>query len=157
MFEVASFNIGYNCILGRPFLLTFMVIIHTAYATIKMPGPKGVITIKSDQRDAQACENTALSQVERFGAKAAQEPASKVAKMPSDNTQGKPPVPKPPTNGTPRPPSAKKGTHVALGSNQPPADLQVDNKQYGATHKEVLADPSDPDKKLRVNANLEAK
>jgi hypothetical protein len=30
-FEVASFNIGYNCILGRPFLLKFMVVIHTAY------------------------------------------------------------------------------------------------------------------------------
>jgi hypothetical protein len=40
-FEVASFNIGYNCILGRPFLLRFMAVIHTAYATIKMPGPRG--------------------------------------------------------------------------------------------------------------------
>jgi hypothetical protein len=40
-FEVASFNIGYNCILGRSFLLKFMVVIHTAYATIKMPSPRG--------------------------------------------------------------------------------------------------------------------
>jgi hypothetical protein len=48
-FEVASFDIGYNCILRRPFLLKFMVVIHTAYATIKMPGPKGVIILKSDQ------------------------------------------------------------------------------------------------------------
>jgi hypothetical protein len=40
-FEVASFDIGYNCILGRSFLLKFMAIIHIAYATIKMPGPKG--------------------------------------------------------------------------------------------------------------------
>jgi hypothetical protein len=37
-FKVASFDIGYNCILGRPFLLKFMAVIHTAYATIKMPG-----------------------------------------------------------------------------------------------------------------------
>jgi hypothetical protein len=35
-FEIASFNIGYNCILGRHFLLRFMAAIHTAYATIKM-------------------------------------------------------------------------------------------------------------------------
>jgi hypothetical protein len=28
-FEVASFDIGYNCILGRPFLLKFMAVIHT--------------------------------------------------------------------------------------------------------------------------------
>jgi hypothetical protein len=48
-FVVASFDIGYNCILGRPFLLKFMAVIHTAYATIKMPDPKGVITIKADQ------------------------------------------------------------------------------------------------------------
>jgi hypothetical protein len=40
MFEVASFDIGYNCILGRPFLLRFMTVIHTAYATIKMSGPR---------------------------------------------------------------------------------------------------------------------
>jgi hypothetical protein len=30
IFEVASFNIGYNCILKRPFLLKFMAVIHTA-------------------------------------------------------------------------------------------------------------------------------
>jgi hypothetical protein len=41
MFEVASFDIRCNCILGRPFLLRFMAVIHTAYATIKMPGPRG--------------------------------------------------------------------------------------------------------------------
>jgi hypothetical protein len=40
-FEVASFDIGYNCILGMSFLLKFMAVIHTAYATVKMPGPRG--------------------------------------------------------------------------------------------------------------------
>jgi hypothetical protein len=49
MFEVASFDIGYNCIVGRPFLLRFMAVIHTAYATMKMPSTKDVITIKGDQ------------------------------------------------------------------------------------------------------------
>jgi hypothetical protein len=37
-FKVTSFDIGYNCILGRPFLLKFMAIIHTVYATIKISG-----------------------------------------------------------------------------------------------------------------------
>jgi hypothetical protein len=60
-FEVASFNIGYNCILGRPFLLKFIAVIHTDYVTLKMPGPKGMITIKADQRDAIACENETLT------------------------------------------------------------------------------------------------
>jgi hypothetical protein len=40
-FEVVSFHIGYNYILGRPFLLRFMVVILTAYTTIKIPGPGG--------------------------------------------------------------------------------------------------------------------
>jgi hypothetical protein len=41
IFEVASFDIRYNCILGWPFLLRFMVVIHIVYAIIKMPGPRG--------------------------------------------------------------------------------------------------------------------
>jgi hypothetical protein len=40
MFEVASFDIEYNYILGRPFLLKFMAVIHTAYVTMKMPSPR---------------------------------------------------------------------------------------------------------------------
>jgi hypothetical protein len=80
-FEVASFDIGYNCILGRPFLLKFMVLIHTAYATIKMPGPKGVITLKSDQRDAVAYENAALTHAGKFRNKEAQTLAVKMARI----------------------------------------------------------------------------
>jgi hypothetical protein len=55
MFVVASFDIGYNCILRRPFLLKFVLVIHTTYATLKMSGPKGMIAIKADQRDALTC------------------------------------------------------------------------------------------------------
>jgi hypothetical protein len=69
IFEVASFGIGYNCILRRPFLLKFMAIIHTTYAMVKMLGSKGVITLISDQRDALACENAAVTNTGRFGKK----------------------------------------------------------------------------------------
>jgi hypothetical protein len=72
-FEVASFDIRYNCILGRPFLLKFMAVIHTAYVTLKMPGPKGMITIKGDQCDALAYENATLTHDSHFGKKATQE------------------------------------------------------------------------------------
>jgi hypothetical protein len=48
MFEIASFKIGYNCILGRIFHMKFMAVIHTAYVTLKMPNPTGVITIKAN-------------------------------------------------------------------------------------------------------------
>jgi hypothetical protein len=80
-----------------------------------------------------------------------------MAKTSSDNTQSKPPAPKLPTRGTPRPPSMKKGTHVASTSNQPPADHQADDKKKEVIDKEVLADPSAPNKNFCVSANLEAK
>jgi hypothetical protein len=48
-FKVASFDISCNSILGRPFLLKFMAVIHTVYATMNMPRPKGIITNKVDQ------------------------------------------------------------------------------------------------------------
>jgi hypothetical protein len=69
MFEIASFNIGYNCILGRPFHMKFMAVIHTAYVTLKMPNPTGVITIKANQRDTLACENDTLMHAGRFDKK----------------------------------------------------------------------------------------
>jgi hypothetical protein len=79
-FKVANFDIDYNCILGRPFLLKFVAVIHTVYANMKMPDPKGVISIKADQRDALACENATLTHVGCFGEKAAQVQAAMVAK-----------------------------------------------------------------------------
>jgi hypothetical protein len=69
-FEVASFDIGYTCILGRPFLLKFIAVVQTAYAIIKMPGPKGIITLNSNQHDTQVAE----------------EQSAKMAKTPDDNT-----------------------------------------------------------------------
>jgi hypothetical protein len=53
--------------------------------------------------------------------------------------------PKPLIIGSPRPPSAKKGTYGASTSYQPPADLQVDDKKKEADDKEVPVDPSNPD------------
>jgi hypothetical protein len=110
-FEVTSFDIRYNCIIGRPFLLKFMTVIHTVYATFKIPGPKGVITIKADQRDALACENVTLTHVGRFVEKVAQDQAGKVAKTHGSSTSFKLLVPKPLTISSPRPPSAKKGAY----------------------------------------------
>jgi hypothetical protein len=85
-FEVVSFDIEYNCILWRPFLLKFMVVVHTAYATIMMLGPKGVITLKYDLRDALACENATLTHTGWFSENEAHELAAKVAKTHGGST-----------------------------------------------------------------------
>jgi hypothetical protein len=75
--------------------LKFMTVIHTAYATMKMPSPKGVITIKADQQDALACENVTLTHAGRISEKATQEQATKVAKMQGGITPLKSSVSKP--------------------------------------------------------------
>jgi hypothetical protein len=159
-FEVASFNIRYNCILRTPFLLKFMAVIHTTYATIKMPDPKGVITIKAEQRDALACESTSLSYADRFSGKVAQEQAAKVVKMKGDSTPSKILASKPPIDNSPQIPRALKDTTIASASTPAPIDQKVDNKlkgTLGAEDKEVVVDPSNLDKKLRISDNLNLK
>jgi hypothetical protein len=117
-FEMANFNIGYNYILGRPFLLMFMAVIHTAYAIIKMPGRKGVITLKSDQCDALACENAALTHDGWFSEKEAHE----LAKTHGGSTPAKMVAPKPLADSSPRTPAEKKSTFMGSTSNQLAAD-----------------------------------
>jgi hypothetical protein len=156
-FEVASFDIGYNYILGRSFLLKFMMVIHTAYATIKIPGPKGIIVLKSDQRDALACENATLTHDERFGEKEAHELAAKVAKAHGGSTPIRTAAPKSPAVGTHWSPAEKKSTFMGSMSNQPIADQPADDKKKGAADKDVAVDPDDMNKKLRFGTELEAK
>jgi hypothetical protein len=156
-FEVASFDIGYNCILGRPFLLKFMAVIHTAYTTIKMSGPKHIIILKSNQCYALACENIALTHTGRFNEKEAQELAAKVAKAHGGSTPIRTAVSKPPAAGTHRPPPKKKNTFMGATLNQPNVDQAVDDKKKGVADKEVVVDPNDTNKKLRLGTELEVK
>jgi hypothetical protein len=156
-FEVTNFDIIYNCILGRPFLLRFMAVIYTAYATIKMPGPKDIIVLKSNQRDALACENAALTHAGWFSEKEAHELAAKVAKAHGGSSTIRTAAPEPLAAGTHQPPAKKKSTFVGSTSNQPIADRPVDDKKKGLADKEVAVDPDDTNKKLHLGIELEAK
>jgi hypothetical protein len=156
-FEVDSFDIGYNCILGRPFLLKFMAVIHKAYATIKMPGPKGVITITSDDRDAVACENAALTHARKFGKKEAQDLVVKMAKIQQGNTPSRIATPGSATEGASRPATLTKGITVASPSNQLATNQLAAKDKKGATDKEVAVDPNNANKKLCISTELDAK
>jgi hypothetical protein len=59
-FEVASFDCGYNTIIGRPGLAKFMVIPHYSYMILKMPGPQGIITVRADFQGATKCFQVAI-------------------------------------------------------------------------------------------------
>jgi hypothetical protein len=156
-FEVASFDIGYNCIIGRPFLLKFMAIIHTAYAIIKMPGLRGIITLTSDHRDAVACESVALTQAGKFGNKEAQDLAVKMAKVPQENTSSRIATPASAAEGASRLATLTKGITVASPSKHPAANQLVAEDKKGATDKEVAVDPNHADKKLRISTELDPK
>jgi hypothetical protein len=158
-FEVASFDIGYNCILGRPFLMKFMAVIHTAYATVKMPGPRGVITLKPDQRDALAYENATLTHARRFGEKEVQSLAAKIAKTHEGGTPAKAAMPGPSTRDTPKAHAAKQKQNMTVtpASTQHTTDQLGADERKGATDKMIRVDPSDADKKLRISTELEAK
>jgi hypothetical protein len=44
-FEVVDLNSPYHALLGRPALAKFMAVPHYAYLKMKLPSPRGVITI----------------------------------------------------------------------------------------------------------------
>jgi hypothetical protein len=58
MFEVVDLESPYHALLGRPALAKFMASTHVAYLKMKMPGPKGVITIIGDYKRSMACATT---------------------------------------------------------------------------------------------------
>jgi len=54
-FEVVDLESAYHALLGRPALAKFMISSHVAYLKMKMPGPKGIITISGDYKRAMQC------------------------------------------------------------------------------------------------------
>jgi hypothetical protein len=55
-FEVVGFQGTYHAVLGRPCYAKFMVVPNYTYLKLKMPGPKGTITVGSTYRHAYECD-----------------------------------------------------------------------------------------------------
>ncbi|XP_020170019.1 uncharacterized protein [Aegilops tauschii subsp. strangulata] len=54
-FEVVDFQSAYHAILGRPAYARFMARPCYLYLKMKMPGPKGVITVTGNRQKAEEC------------------------------------------------------------------------------------------------------
>jgi hypothetical protein len=54
-FEVVDFHSAYHAILGRPAYARFMARPCYVYLKLKMPGPKGVITVTGNRQRAEEC------------------------------------------------------------------------------------------------------
>ena len=63
LFTIAPFQSGYHALLGRTAFARFNALPHYGYLTLKMPGPRGVITISGiTERSSRAEEHaTALA------------------------------------------------------------------------------------------------
>jgi hypothetical protein len=55
-FEVMDWPSQYHAILGRPAFLRFMAVPHYTYLVFKMPGPKGIITVKGSFELSDLCD-----------------------------------------------------------------------------------------------------
>jgi hypothetical protein len=62
-FDVAEFDTAYNAIIGRTALAKFMAASNYAYQVLKMPGPKGTITIQGNAKLAIQCNKRSLDMV----------------------------------------------------------------------------------------------
>jgi hypothetical protein len=54
-FEVVDISSPYHALLGRPTLAKFMAVPHYAYLKMKLPGPRGVITVSGCFKKSLAC------------------------------------------------------------------------------------------------------
>jgi hypothetical protein len=59
-FEVADFETSYHAILGRPSIAKFMVVPHYTYLVLKMPSPKGVLSLQGDLKISHDCDTEAV-------------------------------------------------------------------------------------------------
>jgi hypothetical protein len=57
----------YHAILGRPAFAKFMAVPHYAYLALKIPGPKGVITVQGSFEVSNTCDKEFNRMAQTFG------------------------------------------------------------------------------------------
>jgi hypothetical protein len=65
-FKLANLETAYNAFLGWLALTNFMDILHYAYFVLKMPGPRGVISIRGDIKRAYDCDRESCEMADRL-------------------------------------------------------------------------------------------
>jgi hypothetical protein len=66
-FEVMDWPSQYHAILGRPAFSRFMAVPHYTYLVLKMPGPRGVITVKGSFEVSDLCDREFHKMAQNFG------------------------------------------------------------------------------------------
>jgi hypothetical protein len=66
-FEVMDWPSQYHAILGRPAFAKFMAAPHYVYLTLKIPGPKGTITVQGSFEVSNTCDREFNKMAQTFG------------------------------------------------------------------------------------------
>jgi hypothetical protein len=66
-FEVMDWPSQYHAILGRPTFAKFVAVPHYAYLTLKIPGPKGTITVQGSFEVSNTCDKEFSRMAQNFG------------------------------------------------------------------------------------------
>jgi hypothetical protein len=66
-FEVMDWPSQYHAILGHPAFAKFMAVPHYAYLTLKIPGPKGTITVQGSFEVSNTCDKEFNRLAQTFG------------------------------------------------------------------------------------------
>jgi hypothetical protein len=66
-FEVMDWPSQYHAILGHPAFAKFMAVPHYAYLTLKIPGPKGTITVQGSFEVSSTCDKEFNRMAQTFG------------------------------------------------------------------------------------------
>jgi hypothetical protein len=66
-FEVMDWPSQYHTILGRPAFSRFMAVPHYTYLVLKMPGPRGIITVKGSFEVSDLCNREFHKMAQNFG------------------------------------------------------------------------------------------
>jgi hypothetical protein len=66
-FKVMDWPSQYHAILGRPAFSRFMAVPHYTYLVLKMPGPKGIITVKGSFEVSDLCDREFHKMAQNFG------------------------------------------------------------------------------------------
>jgi hypothetical protein len=82
-FEVMDWPSQYHAILGRPAFSRFTAVPHYTYLVLKMPGPRGIITVKGSFEVSDLCDREFHKMAQNFGVI-----ANHVEKAKSATTEG---------------------------------------------------------------------
>jgi hypothetical protein len=121
-FEVVDLNSPYHALLGQPALAKFMAVPHYAYLKMKLPGPRGVITVTGCYKKLIECARASSKLAEALViAEEKRQLLQRVAAVQPGRPASSQPIPrfKPATSAKEVPPEAGKEAEALVSGAGP--------------------------------------